>query len=150
MGVPFCVRPAGRTCLTVIMNEVNESLLSTRQGEGLAEGQLRRREATVGRKPMAKCWPDEQESHIRQLRWMRRHRTLKSKTCTEDVGVNAAGISVKAGVHYPGRSAVLSREATTLAERPEEDMAEVSRSHSSPYRLGAKDGTKIRQWRTGP
>jgi len=54
------VRPAGRTCSTVIMNEVNESLLLTRQGEELAEGQPRHREATVGRKPMAKHWPDEQ------------------------------------------------------------------------------------------
>ncbi len=33
--------PAGSTCLRVIMNEVQESLLATRQGEGLAEGQLR-------------------------------------------------------------------------------------------------------------
>jgi len=52
------------------MSEANESLLSARQGEGLAEGQLRRREATVGRKPMAKRWPDEQESHRRHGRWM--------------------------------------------------------------------------------
>ena len=37
--------------------------MTARQREGLAEGQLRRREAFVGRKPMAKRWPDEQEPH---------------------------------------------------------------------------------------
>lgn len=47
----FIGRPAGRTCLTVIMNEVNESLLLAGQGEELAEGQLRHREVIVGRKP---------------------------------------------------------------------------------------------------
>jgi hypothetical protein len=31
------------------------------QKEDLAEGQLRHREVTVGRKPMAKRWPDEQK-----------------------------------------------------------------------------------------
>ncbi len=30
--------------------------------------------------------------------------SLKSDTCTEGMGVNAAGISVKVGAHYPGRS----------------------------------------------
>jgi len=142
------VRPAGRTCLTVIMSETNESLLSTRQGEGLAEGQLRHREVIVGRKPMAKRWPDEQESHSRHGRWMRRHRTLKSGTCTGNGPVYAAGISVKAGVHYPGRSAMVSLEATTRAMRPKEGIAEVSRSHSSPGRLRMKDQTEIRQRRT--
>ncbi len=37
--------------------------MTARQREGLAEGQLRRREASVGRKPRAKRWPDGQESH---------------------------------------------------------------------------------------
>lgn len=37
--------------------------MTTWQREGLAEGQLRRREVIVGRKPMAKRWPDEQEPH---------------------------------------------------------------------------------------
>ncbi|MEX0331180.1 MAG: hypothetical protein AB3N64_07135 [Puniceicoccaceae bacterium] len=36
------------------MSKTHESQLSTRQGEGLAEGQLRHREVVVGRKPMAK------------------------------------------------------------------------------------------------
>ena len=34
---------------------------------------------------------------------MRRPLSLTSKTCTEGMVVDAAGISVKAGVHYPGR-----------------------------------------------
>ena len=47
--------------MNVANNEV--SLLTARQREGRAEGQPRRREATVGRKPMAKRWPDEQEPY---------------------------------------------------------------------------------------
>jgi hypothetical protein len=35
---------------------------------------------------------------------MRRQLSSKSDTCTERADVDAAGISVKAGVHYPGRS----------------------------------------------
>ena len=38
---------------------------------------------------------------------MRRQIQLKSKTCTERVHVDAAGISVNAGAHYPGRSGIL-------------------------------------------
>ena len=101
------MRPAGLTYLTVIIMKIDKSLLLTRQGEELAERQLRNREVSVGRKPMAKHWPDEQESHTRQSRRMRRHRTLKSKTCTGDVDVYAAGISVKVSAHYPGRSPFL-------------------------------------------
>ena len=36
--------------------------------------------------------------------WMRRQISSKSCTCTEGVGVDAAGISVEVGAHYPGRS----------------------------------------------
>lgn len=35
---------------------------------------------------------------------MRRPISSKSGTCTESMDVNAAGISVKVSVHYPGRS----------------------------------------------
>lgn len=35
---------------------------------------------------------------------MRRRISLKSETCMESSCVYAAGISVKAGAHYPGRS----------------------------------------------
>ena len=139
------VRPAGRTCLTVIMNEVNESLLLTRQGEELAEGQLRRREVTVGRKPMAKHWPDEQESHKRRSHRMRKPRSPKSDTCTEGAGVDAAGISVKAGAHYPGRSPVLFREGLPWRRRHGKGPGEVSRGHSSANRSGVKGRTEGRQ-----
>jgi hypothetical protein len=46
---------------------------------------------------------------------MRRQILSKSDTCTEDLYVYAAGISVKVGAHYPGRSVSLSR--TTGIER---------------------------------
>jgi hypothetical protein len=48
------VRPAGRTCLTVNIESKDVSLFTALQREGLAEGQLRRREATVGGKPHGK------------------------------------------------------------------------------------------------
>ena len=34
---------------------------------------------------------------------MRRQLSLKSDTCTESMDVDAVGISVKVGAHYPGR-----------------------------------------------
>jgi hypothetical protein len=46
---------------------------------------------------------------------MRRQLTSKSKTCTEGMDVYAAGISVKVGVHYPGRSVYLP--SATVIER---------------------------------
>lgn len=54
----------------------------------------------------------------------------KSDTCTEGTYVYAAGISVKVGAHYPGRSVCL-HYATVLARRRDE-QAEVSRGHSRP------------------
>ena len=39
----------------------------------------------------------------------------KSNACTEGMGVNAVGISVKVGAHYPGRSADLP--CATASER---------------------------------
>ena len=38
--------------MTVIIMKIDKSLLLTRQGEELAERQLRHREVSVGRKPM--------------------------------------------------------------------------------------------------
>jgi hypothetical protein len=38
----------------------------------------------------------------------------KSDTCTESMEVNAAGISVKVSVHYPGRSVALLRKKKKL------------------------------------
>ncbi len=40
---------------------------------------------------------------------MRRPITSKSNTCTEGMDVYAAGISVKVGAHYPGRSVNLAK-----------------------------------------
>ncbi len=62
---------------------------------------------------------------------MRRPLSSKSDTCTESLCVNAADISVKVGAQYPGRSVSLSR--TTVIERWREELAEVSRGHSSSF-----------------
>jgi hypothetical protein len=59
---------------------------------------------------------------------MRGQISSKSNTCTERVVVDAAGISVKVGAHYPGRSVSLPR--ATDIERCWEGLAEVSRGHS--------------------
>ena len=59
---------------------------------------------------------------------MRRQLSLKSDTCTESMDVDAAGISVKVGAHYPGRSACLL--LATVVERRWDEQAEVSRGHS--------------------
>jgi len=125
------VRPAGRTCWTVNIHKRHVSLLAALQWEGLAEGQLRRREATVGRKPMAKRWPDEQQPHTRRTRRIRSPISLKSKVCTEDAYVDAAGISGKAGAQYPGRSPSMLKAAIVIA-RSRDVSGEVSRGHSSP------------------
>jgi len=141
----FCVRPAGRTCSTVIIMKIDKSLLLARQGEGLAEGQLRYREVSVGRKPMAKHWSDEQESHTRQSRGMRRHRTLKSKSCMEGVDVYAADISVKVSAHYPGRSPFLfgnKLSSQRCAGKEGEKSAEIIVAR---IRSRAKDRTEERQ-----
>ena len=119
--------------MSVNMNRSRVSLMTALQREGLAEGQLRRREATVGRKPKAKRWPDEQKPHRRPHR-MRRPLSLKSKLCTEGVGVDAAGISVKAGASYLGRSPGGPIAATEVG-RPKQTQGEVSRGHSSLMRV---------------
>ena len=119
--------------------KINKSLLLARQGEELAARQLRYREVSVWRKLMAKHWPDEQEPYTRQSRWMRGHRTLKSKTCTEGVVVYAAGISVKAGAHYPGRSPLLFGNELAVQRCTAMEVGEVSRDHSSPFRSRTKD-----------
>jgi hypothetical protein len=63
---------------------------------------------------------------------MRRHISSKSNTCTESLYVYAAGISVKAGAHYPGRPVNLPK-ATTIV-RLWEGLTEVSRGHTKAYR----------------
>ena len=59
---------------------------------------------------------------------MRRQISSKSQSCPEGMGVYAAGISVKVGASYPGRSVGLPR--ATGVERCREGPAEVSRGHS--------------------
>ncbi len=105
------MRPAGRTRLTVNMRRNHVSLLTALQREGLAEGQLRHREVTVGRKPMAKRWPDEQEPQ-RRVHRIRGPIIPKSRICTEGAHVMAAGISVKAGASYLGRSGCMPERAS--------------------------------------
>ena len=61
---------------------------------------------------MAKHWSDEQESHARLLCWVSRPITVKPNTHTESMAVNAAGISVKVIVSYPGRSRLVHESAT--------------------------------------
>ena len=133
------------------MNNANNkvSLLTALQKEGLAEGQLRRREATVGRKPMAKRWPDEQDSHTRRTRRVRRHISLKPKICAEGTYVDAAGISVKAGAHYPGRPGIMPERATA-AGRWRDVRPGVSRGHSSPNDQRVKGQTERRRWKPSP
>ncbi len=133
------VRPAGRTCSTVKQRTERNgvSLLTARQREGLAEGQLRGREAFVGRKPRAKRWPDEQEPHRRRSQRVRRPLSLKPEVCPEAAGVDAAGISVKAGASYPGRSAGKPTGASAVETR-RDVPAEVSRGHSSPSDQGRR------------
>ena len=59
---------------------------------------------------------------------MRRQLSSKSDTCTEDMAVDAAGISGKVNGSYPGRSASLLH--ATAIERWRDGQAEVSRRHS--------------------
>ena len=59
---------------------------------------------------------------------MRRLISSKSYPCTESMGVDAAGISVKVDTPYPGRSARLPQ--ATDVERRRDGRAEVSRRHS--------------------
>lgn len=58
---------------------------------------------------------------------MRRRVSSKSNTCTASFDVDAAGISVKVGAQYPGRSVTLPRASTV--ERRCDEVTEVSRGH---------------------
>jgi hypothetical protein len=63
---------------------------------------------------------------------MRRRISSKSDTCTESACVYAAGRSVKAGAHYPGRSVNLHN--ATMIERLWDGLSEVSRGHIKAHR----------------
>ena len=123
--------------------------MCARQGEGLAEGQLQRREATVGRKPMAKRWSDEQEPHVRRTRWVRRPISLKPENCTDGADVDAADISGKAGAQYPGRPGVMPIRANAAGRRREVTSG-VSRGHSNPNDQRMKDRTERGRWKQNP
>ena len=65
---------------------------------------------------------------MRRSCWVRGHVSPKPETCTESTDVDAAGISVKVGAHYPGRSVDLP--CATTIERWSDGSAEVSRGHN--------------------
>ena len=118
-----------------------KSKAACQSDDRLAEGRSSRRTTAeprgeVGRKSMAKRWPDEQEPHRRTHR-IRRPLSLKSKVCTEGVGVIAAGISVKAGASYLGRSPGVPTAAIAV-ERQRDACGEVSRGRSSPAQVGRR------------
>jgi len=52
---------------------------------------------------------------MRRSCWVRGRIFPKPDTCTESTDVYAAGISVKVGAHYPGRSVDLPQRATIIA-----------------------------------
>ena len=62
---------------------------------------------------------------------MRRQISPKPDTCTEGMAVYAAGISVKVGEHYPGRSADLP--CARAVARRFDGSVEVSRGHNRPF-----------------
>jgi hypothetical protein len=70
----------------------------------------------------------------------------KSETCTESLYVYAADISVKVSAQYPGRSATLLSELQ-WAERRLEEVAEVSRGHSSSIRPERRPELEVTDWR---
>lgn len=118
------------------MNE-SECQSDGRLAEGRPSGRATAKpRGDVGRKPKAKRWPDEQKPH-RHLHRVRRPLSLKPKVCTEGVGVDAAGISAKAGASYLGRSLCVPMAAIE-AERSRETHGEVSRGHSSLARAGRR------------
>jgi hypothetical protein len=73
---------------------------------------------------------------------MRGRLSSKSDTCTEGADVYATGISVKAGVHYPGKSVNLpegyrSREAAGWVGRGQQKP---DKDRIDPYSRAERDG----------
>jgi hypothetical protein len=58
---------------------------------------------------------------------MRRLLCSKSNRCTEDMAVGGGGISVKAGVHYPARSAAVQVVIKEMTEKPSQDRTVAQR-----------------------
>ena len=71
---------------------------------------------------------------------MRRQISSKSCTCTEGMGVDAAGISVKVDAHHPGRSPDLP--SATAVERRRDGSVEVSRGPSKSF--GSTEGLSMK------
>ena len=69
---------------------------------------------------------------------MRRQLSSKSSTYTESMDVDAAGISVKVSVHYPGRSVGLL--LATVTKRKRDEPTEVSRRHSRHRKRAPMNG----------
>ena len=65
---------------------------------------------------------------------MRGQRDSKSDTCTEHAEVNAAGISVKVGAPYLGRSDSTWSMERQPVSRGTAELSEVSRGHSRSAR----------------
>ncbi len=72
---------------------------------------------------------------------MRRPLSSKSNSCTEGMIVDAAGISAKVGVHYPGRSVCLP--LATIIKRWWDVHTEVSRGHSRSEMFDETEGLNI-------
>lgn len=75
---------------------------------------------------------------------MRRRISSKSNSCTEGMIVYVAGIGMKAGVPYPGRSVCLPR--ATLVKRCGDGHTEVSRGHSRSEMFDETEGPNVLSW----
>ncbi len=72
---------------------------------------------------------------------MRRPISSKSESYPESMVVYTAGISMKAGVHYPGRSVCLP--LATIIKRCWDGHTEVSRGHSRSEMFDETEGLNI-------
>ena len=80
---------------------------------------------------------------MRHIRWVRRHISSKPYSCTEPGYVYAAGISMKVGVHYPGRSVDL------LIELQLSRGDGMDRQKSAEGIVGSPTGLKARTCNSG-
>ena len=122
-----------------------ESPLLARQGEQLAGRQGCPSRGGIRRKPQAKRWPDEQELHRGSHEGREGHVSSKSSTCTELMEVYAAGISVKVGAHYSGRSVhlldelLLPRGEGTGGQKSAEGIVGVDQRRRPEHELGGRE-----------
>ncbi len=78
---------------------------------------------------------------MRRLCWIRRRISSKSESYPESIVVYTAGISAKAGVHYPGISVCLP--LATIIKRWWDGHTEVSRGHSRSEPFDKTEGLNI-------